>query len=461
MHASRHSTSRTASRAGALLPVLLLVVSTSCHDAPTGVSAIPNSTVTIVTGNAQAGEAGVTLSVPLRVRVVDRNGAGVEHVTVHWIVDGDDEVDPRMSLTDGNGEAETRWTPRAPGPTRTLRARVGMQEVTFHATVAGSPPPEPGPLALVELTTFDGSGQVVHPDVAEVSWLGAAPMRVLAVTPYPFGDAMQENPSVYFGGQRNVDWVVPDGAANPVALPVEGHLSDPDIVDDPQARELRLYYRGAGAGNTLWLTTSRDGRRWSAGRVLLTTPSHEMVSPSIVRRSANRWEMWSVNAGSAGCSAYSTMVELRTSTDGTTWSAPQRVTMGAANHQVWHLDVQFVPALAQYVAVYSVKTHTDCTTAAMFVATSTDGVTWTARTQPLLVRGVIPAFSHIVYRSTFLFDAASNEFTFWHSGASYSDGQWTWRMATERRRREDVLSPRMRYVQSSGLVGGPRLTVAP
>jgi hypothetical protein len=185
--------------------------------------------------------------------------------------------------------------------------------------------------------------------------------------------------------------------------------------------------------------TSADGVTWSEPRAVLWTHNHELVSPSIVRRSASRWEMWSVNSGRDGCSAYGTRVERRTSTDGYTWSEPTEVHLGASNHHVWHLDVQYVAPLARYMAVYSVKTRTDCTTPAMFVATSTDGVSWTHQSVPLLVRGVIPAFRHVVYRSTFLYDHANARFTFWHSGASNDDGKWTWRMATERRTASEVL----------------------
>ena len=165
-----------------------------------------------------------------------------------------------------------------------------------------------------------------------------------------------------------------------------------------------------------------------------------MVSPTIVRRDAGHWEMWSVNSGGDGCSAYATQVERRTSSDGYTWSDPVTVPMGGTNHHVWHLEVQYVEALSRYVAVYSVKTRTDCNTPAMFVATSTDGVTWKSQNLPLVVRGVIPEFRHIVYRSTFVYDAAEGFFTFWHSGASFADGKWTWRVATERRQITSVIA---------------------
>lgn len=443
--------------------VLLLAV-VGCTDTPSTPNPVPVEPRVIlqtVAGDNQSGEAGATLDFPLRVRVVDGESRAVPGITVQWSTNAPDVVEPTVSVTDANGETETRWTPRSTGTQRRATARTEFGEVHFHALVTAAPPQ--GIVTLVELETFDGSGEVVHPDVVETRWNGGAPTRFLAITPYPNGNATLENPSVYAGGGADDSWHVPEGGANPVAVPTAGHLSDPDLVDDADNRELRLYYRAAGNGNTLLVTTSRDALTWTTPRALLTTPDHDLVSPAIVRRSANQWEMWSVNSGSSGCYAHGTQVERRTSTDGYTWSSPTVVTMGAENHQVWHLDVQYVAALAQYVAVYSVKTRTDCSTAAMFVATSADGVTWQPRSVPLLVRGVIPAFDHIVYRSTFLFNAARDEFTFWHSGATYGAGRWRWRMATERRSRRDVLEPVLGavVVKARRVPEAPLLRIAP
>src|SRR4051812_43260793 len=95
------------------------------------------------------------------------------------------------------------------------------------------------PLSLV---TYDGSGQTVHPDVVSVpaDWIGTR--RYLAITPYPAGDGSKENPSIFGGDDIDV-WRAPAGLTNPVVRPAGGYLSDPDIVYEPQRRELWMYYR--------------------------------------------------------------------------------------------------------------------------------------------------------------------------------------------------------------------------
>jgi AbrB family looped-hinge helix DNA binding protein len=100
-------------------------------------------------------------------------------------------------------------------------------------------PPGVIPLTPIELTTYDGSGQVVHPDV--LANLGGSGGYWLAITPYPQGDAEHENPSFYQSGSGSgsgLTWQVPEGLLNPVAKPAAGHFSDPDLVHDPVSGEL-------------------------------------------------------------------------------------------------------------------------------------------------------------------------------------------------------------------------------
>jgi hypothetical protein len=167
--------------------------------------------------------------------------------------------------------------------------------------------------------------------------------------------------------------------------------------------------------------------------------------------------MWSVNAGAAGCSAAATTVEHRTSSDGVHWSAPAPLAMRTGELWPWHLDVQWIPSLGEYWALFNGKDAVSCTTPALFLARSTDGVTWTTYDTPVLARGAIPELTDIVYRSTFEYDASADAVTLWYSGASYMDGRWIWRAATERRTRSALLralttttanASRVRYPES-------------
>lgn len=306
-------------------------------------------------------------------------------------------------------------------------------------------PPSRVPLRPIALTTYDGSGQAVHPDVTMQSVAGLDATARLAITPYPFGNANWENPSL-FEGDGDDAWLVPGGLTNPVVRPTRGHLSDPDIVWVEEKHELWLYYRHVDGDNAILLTQSGDGVEWSAPRVVVRAPSHQAVSPTVVRRSASEWLMWTVNSGPVGCGSSSTSVELRRSADGVSWSAPATVSLSQAGVFPWHLEVQWVPALREYWAMFNGKVAGSCTTDALFLATSADGITWRTFASPVLRRGAIPELADVVYRATFAYDHERDMVSLWHSGARYSSRGYEWRAAYERRPRSELFDAVRRTV---------------
>jgi hypothetical protein len=238
----------------------------------------------------------------------------------------------------------------------------------------------------------------------------------------------------------HVYWAAPSGALNPVASPGYGFTSDPDILYNPSTAELWLYYRQVDVLNEIFLTRSSNGITWSAPERVAWALNHGIVSPTVVRRSDTEWLMWSVN-GQSGCDAPATWVELRRSTDGRNWSPPERVPLTQPGFTPWHIDVEWIPSFNQYWAVYNVKTpESSCTTPALYLATSADGVTWTTYPSPVLTRGDIPALGDIVYRSTFRYRPETDAVTFWFSGARYVDTRYVWASVVQRRQRADLLA---------------------
>ena len=59
-------------------------------------------------------------------------------------------------------------------------------------------------------------------------------------------------------------WALSPGAPNPVILPDQGYLSDPDLVYVPERDELWLYYRQVTSDNIIHLIRTRDGRQWTS-----------------------------------------------------------------------------------------------------------------------------------------------------------------------------------------------------
>jgi hypothetical protein len=423
----------------ALLPGFVASMATAivgCEtDAPTSVG--PPVALQRVSGDGQSAKPGASLERPLVARVLDASGRPVRRADVRWTASAG-VITPEVSATDVNGDAQAVWRlGTAPGMQHATATADGVASVEFVAFVAPTVLPERIPLRAIALATYDGSGQVVHPDVVLASSIGSAETARLAITPYPWGNASYENPSLYAGDGYD-GWSVPDGVSNPVVRPDGGYLSDPDIVWLGDRRELWLYYRQVTTDNAILLAQSSDGVRWSTPRVVVRVPNHGAVSPTVVRRSATEWLMWTVNSGPVGCSSSITTIELRRSADGLTWSSPTTVSLSQSGVFPWHLEVQWIPSLGQYWALFNGKVAGSCTTDALYLATSTDGVSWRTFSSPVLRRGAIPELADIVYRATFAYDAGRDLISLWHSGARYTAGRYEWRAAFERRRREDL-----------------------
>ena len=443
---------------GVRVALTIVVVLTACRgDAPTA-GGRPVA-LERVSGDGQSAPPGESLERPLVARLVDGEGRPVRRVEVRWTSTAG-VVTPAASATDGNGEAKAVWKlGTEPGPQHATATADGLDPVDFIAFVDPNVLPDRLPLRAIDLTTYDGSGQVVHPDIAfGVDGLDAKPR--LAITPYPWGNANYENPSLFEGAGRDA-WFEPAGITNPVVRPSGGYLSDPDILWLADQRELWLYYRHVDDGNEVLLTRSTDGVRWTQPRVVLRVPNHQAVSPTVVRRGPNDWLMWTVNSGATGCSSSTTSVELRRSGDGLTWSSPTTAALVQPGVYPWHIEVQWIPARQEYWALYNGKVAGSCTTDALYVATSADGLAWKTYRSPILRRGAIPEFADVVYRATFAYDAQRDVVSLWHSGARFTSRGYEWHAAFERRRRTELFEDgaRMNAIVAAPS-GAPPLTNA-
>jgi hypothetical protein len=403
-------------------------------------------------GDGQFGDPNNPLRQSIVIAIVDELGAPVSGVDVNWEPQDGGTADPVSARTGADGRASTRWTLGPDTTTHIVVARADGYEPLSISAVSGLPAPPIGEIRLIELSTYEGTNQTVHPDFATAGDDWPAPRRYLAITPYPHSNRFAENPSFY-EAFRSVRWSVPPGAANPLDLvPAPSHLSDPDIVFDPDRREFRMYYREVGAENLIWLKRTSDAVNWSERTLVVRGYNHEVVSPTVVRRSATDWLMWSVN-GNLGCPGSTTGVDLRRSTDGVTWTPPERTTLSRPGMYAWHMDVQWMGDLGEYWAVFNQKPDTTCNTPALYLSTSRDGLTWNTYPTPLLERGAIPEFEDIVYRSTFSYNPANGVVTFWYSGARHDGIEYVWRTAVQRRLRSDVIADVSRLM-------APRLSIA-
>ncbi len=425
------------SRVSNLYVAALLTASFACGDssgppAPAHVQA--------TSGAGQTAPVLTLLPEPMVATVLDGSGAPLAGVEVDWAAEGDGRIMPVSPTTDAQGQARAFWVLGATvGPNLATASVPELAPATFSAIAESADQLPFDDVRVLRIPTYEGSGQVVHPDYVRTPDGAFTAPHHLAITPYPFSDPARENPS-HFVGLRRDEWSLELGAPNPVARPVVGYLSDPDMVYVPETRELWLYYRHVPGDNFILLTRSTDGLRWSAPVQVVHRPAHEVVSQSVVRRGPGDWWMYSVNAGDKGCASPSTTIEVRRSMDGISWGEPEPLALADKDLFAWHLEVQWIPSRNEFWALYNVKRNGSCATPALFMATSPDGHTWTELPTAVLIRGRVPEFADIVYRSTLDYDPLSDAITFWYSGATYNGKDYVWSAAVERRHREEVFT---------------------
>ncbi len=271
----------------------------------------------------------------------------------------------------------------------------------------------PAPLVT---PTYDGSGQVVHPDMIHVpgGWNGYE--YWMGMTPYPGSNDNYENPSI-LASHDNLTWVVPPGATNPLAPEPPGHNDDVDmlLVDG----QLVMYYNETNSDGTTYLKrlASTDGSHWTTAQTVITVPNYVM-SPTVIH-DGTQYIMWYVHSPGGCTSAYQNFYR-RTSADGIAWGPAEPVTMDHPGRVLWHLDVQLNDGLYTMVFI-SYPAGATCGNTRLHYAESSDGLAWTANPLPLLERSASGWDSGNIYRASFIQDGAW--LRVWYSAMS-AGGQW-------------------------------------
>lgn len=262
-------------------------------------------------------------------------------------------------------------------------------------------------------TTYDGSGQAVHPDIYfnPNGWNGYK--YWMTMTPYPGGNSVYENPSVLVSND-GISWNVPTGLTNPIdQQPPEGSNSDVEIVYN--GNQLEIYYVESGGGTSfLRRRVSKDGVQWSGEQSIFDLPDYQIMSPAIVKV-GSEYNMW--YTGGANCNS-DIAIKLKKSTDGVNWSSAQSVNI---NHDVnvWHVDVQYVNG--KYWMLYSAYPKgSNCGNTDLYFATSSDKTNWiTEGKTPIMNRTSF--YSAQIYRTTFF--VSVDKINVWISGRT-SNNIW-------------------------------------
>jgi hypothetical protein len=353
------------------------------------------------------------------LRLTDSDG---ESPLAHWV--------ETYSATAGRALLFVRVPELAAGATRTLYLYYGNDDAFDVSAGAATFALYDGfdrlrnASAPLTTPTYEGSGQVVHPDVVRFpeAWNGYPYWMVM--TPYPRGNDRYENPSV-LASNDGTNWEVPPGLQNPLApRPPCDHNNDPDLLYNPDTDELWIYYldtrrasRCGGFGdepyydhNYIKLMRSMDGVNWTAPEIVIDWPLADnplYVSPAVVKVGST-FMLWVVNADDF------TLWTAR-STDGRSFGPLRQATFGA---RAWHTNVEYIPSRQEYWMAYNYPMSPK---GVLWFATSSDGITWTTYRNPALT--YTTGWDGNIYRSSFAYDPATNVIRFWYSAF---DAAVTW-----------------------------------
>lgn len=139
---------------------------------------------------------------------------------------------------------------------------------------------------VLKFETFDGSGQLVHPDILFVN-NNSDKAFYLVATPYPNFDNKNENPSIY-KSLDGINFFEPVKSINPlVPTPVYGHNDDPDMWFNSIANVFNIQYLETMRPDSqnLVLLSGKPGEIWEKKTLIhynLKKGEKFIVSPSII-----------------------------------------------------------------------------------------------------------------------------------------------------------------------------------
>lgn len=235
----------------------------------------------------------------------------------------------------------------------------------------------------LNIPTYDGSNQCVHPDVIDMgagnTWNGHR--YWMAMTPYPASDADYENPSIVVSEDGN-SWSVPAGLTNPVVAGGVGfHNADPDIVLSPSGEMWMLYLKTNGSTyDEIFAKSSSDGVNWGSPILIISGSFGDFLSPSIIY-DGTQYIMWHVN----DTDNPNTLKRRICSSPSGTWSGEVTCTLNnmPGGKDIWHVNV--VKRGQVYHGFFTMCTSgTNGSGSILYFATSPDGLAWTISNSPLL-----------------------------------------------------------------------------
>lgn len=226
----------------------------------------------------------------------------------------------------------------------------------------------PAPLAI---TTYDGSGQVTHPDVVYAADGWNSYRWWMSYTPYFGGNNDYENPSLrcskdgYIWERYNT---TPDPVVSaPTDVATGGFNSDPTICLVGSSMYMLYRVTTAGGVSTIKMISCTTPTSWTVAQD--TNLPNTIISPDLLHDGVSTYHVWGINSGTNELMHY-------TSSDLLTWTAQSAPQMTIPGFDKWHIDVIAVSGGYESLIV-AYPSGLPSEACKLFHARSSNGTLWT------------------------------------------------------------------------------------
>lgn len=270
----------------------------------------------------------------------------------------------------------------------------------------------------LNINTYDGSNQAVHPDIVYNPGGIFNHKYWLAFTPYPYENDKFENPCILVS-EDGINFVKPKGAKNPLDNVNRknnpgGHLSDTDLIYTNN--ELLLHYvyntESVEVPSKFYEIKSDNGITWSKPNMVYKTRKNTRgFSPTFVSEKDNTIKLWYYQSEDN--------LMFTESNDGEkTWKPLIKCKINMGEWKGWYVDI--IKTDIGYEGLICAR-QPQLNQYALFYARSKDGLKWSVPKYPLIFPNEHSWDSRFIYRSTFLKE--NGIYRVWYSACNQKD-QW-------------------------------------
>lgn len=267
------------------------------------------------------------------------------------------------------------------------------------------------------IDTGEPEYQAYHPKVLNFKEAWNGYKYWMSFSPYPFGNDKYENPYILASNDM-VNWVLPEGASNPVEPtpenyePKKVYNSDPHIVYNDDKKILELYWRYVDDNNNkviIYRKTSNDGVKWSNKEEILNKDrtKKDFLSPAIIYEN-NTYKMWYVDRDRT--------VRYMESEDGKNYKNERVLNLKypLKNLSSWHLDVIHTKKGYEMIVVAFVDWN-DRNSMNLYYFNSKDNMKWNDGIT--ILRPSVKSWDNRgIYRSSFIYE--NDTYYLFYSGIS-------------------------------------------